>query len=68
MNNRQEDQKNVILAIILATMVLLGWQFFYAQPKLKEEQDRRQRARVAHSHSNPAARPTNPPNEKGPAR
>src|SRR6476660_5742607 len=38
-----DSQKNLLLAIVLSVAVLLGWQMFYAGPKLKEEQERRQR-------------------------
>jgi YidC/Oxa1 family membrane protein insertase len=36
----QDNQKNLLLAIVLSVAVLLAWQFFYAGPRLKEEQDR----------------------------
>jgi YidC/Oxa1 family membrane protein insertase len=36
----QENQKNLLLAIVLSVAVLLAWQFFYAGPRLKQEQDR----------------------------
>src|SRR5262245_47640738 len=39
----QDNQKNLLLAIVLSVAVLLVWQMFYAGPKLKEEQERRQR-------------------------
>jgi len=40
--NQDDNQKNLLLAIVLSVGVLLFWQMFYAQPKLKEEQARRQ--------------------------
>ncbi len=40
----QDNQKNLLLAIVLSVSVLLFWQLFYASPKLKEEQERRQRS------------------------
>ncbi len=40
--NQDDNQKNLLLAIALSVGVLLFWQLFYAQPKLKEEQARRQ--------------------------
>jgi YidC/Oxa1 family membrane protein insertase len=43
MQQDQDNQKNLLLAIVLSVAVLLGWQMFYAGPKLKEEQERRQR-------------------------
>jgi YidC/Oxa1 family membrane protein insertase len=39
----QDSQKNLLLAIVLSVGVLLFWQVFYAGPKLKEEQERKQR-------------------------
>jgi YidC/Oxa1 family membrane protein insertase len=42
MQTQQPDnQKNLLIAIILSIAVLLGWQVFYANPKLKEEQQKR---------------------------
>ena len=41
-----ESQKNLLLAIVLSVGVLLAWQFFYAGPKLKEEQDRQSRIKL----------------------
>jgi YidC/Oxa1 family membrane protein insertase len=43
MMQQDDNQKNLILAIVLSVAVLLGWQFFYAGPKMKEEQERRGR-------------------------
>ncbi len=34
---QDEDQKNLLLAIVLAVAILLGWQMFYVNPKAKEE-------------------------------
>jgi YidC/Oxa1 family membrane protein insertase len=39
----QDNQKNLLVAIVLSVAVLLMWQMFYAGPKLKEDQERRQR-------------------------
>ena len=39
----QDNQKNLLLAIVLSVGVLLVWQVFYAGPKLKDDQERRQR-------------------------
>jgi YidC/Oxa1 family membrane protein insertase len=44
--NDQDNQKNLLLAIVLSVAVLLAWQFFYAGPKLKEEQERQARLRA----------------------
>ncbi|MGE8940413.1 membrane protein insertase YidC [Leptospira interrogans] len=37
-----DNQKNLLIAIVLSIVVLLGWQMFYASPKMQEEQARRQ--------------------------
>jgi YidC/Oxa1 family membrane protein insertase len=37
---QDDNQKNLLLAIVLSVAVLLGWQMFYAGPKMKEEQER----------------------------
>ncbi|MGE0630648.1 MAG: membrane protein insertase YidC, partial [Hyphomicrobiaceae bacterium] len=40
MFSQQPEQKNLLIAIVLSLGVLLAWQYFYAGPKFKEEQDR----------------------------
>src|SRR5690606_18963437 len=35
-----ENQNKLLLAIVLSMAVLLGWQYFYAGPKLQQEQAR----------------------------
>jgi YidC/Oxa1 family membrane protein insertase len=50
-----ENQKNLILAIVLSMGVLLGWQFFYAGPKLKEEQERQRILKEQQAKSAPTA-------------
>ncbi len=42
-SQQPEQQKNLILAIVLSMAVVFGWQYFYAGPKLKEEQERLKR-------------------------
>src|SRR5262249_55585150 len=38
----QDSQKNLLIAIVLSVAVLLAWQMFYAGPRLKEQQERRE--------------------------
>ena len=58
----QDNQKNLLLAIVLSVAVLLAWQMFYAGPKLKDEQERRQRTQQEQTQSKPsAAAPTTAP-------
>ena len=58
MLNDQDNQKNLLLAIVLSVVVLLVWQVFYAGPKLKEEQERRQR--IQQEQSQPKEQPGAP--------
>ena len=32
----QHDNKNFILAIVLSTLIIIGWQYFYAVPTQKK--------------------------------
>src|SRR6185295_19407944 len=63
----QDHQKNLLLAIVLSVAVLLAWQMFYAGPKLKDDQERRQRAQQEQSQAKPSAAPTVAPGEPPPA-
>ena len=56
----QENQKNLLLAIVLSVAVLLAWQFFYASPRLKEEQDRQARIRQEQAKTKEQAPPGAP--------
>ncbi len=57
MMQHDDNQKNLLLAIVLSIGVLLGWQFFYAGPKMKEEQARRaaQQTEQAQTTTQPTA-------------
>jgi YidC/Oxa1 family membrane protein insertase len=50
-----ESQKNLLLAIVLSVAVLLAWQTFYAGPKMREEQERRQRVEQTQPKERPSA-------------
>lgn len=50
-----DQQRNLLLAVVLSMAVLLGWQLFYAGPKMKEEQAR-QRAQQELSQQRDAAK------------
>src|SRR5262245_19265082 len=59
----QDHQKNLLLAIVLSVAVLLAWQMFYAGPKLKDEQERRQRAQHEQTQAKPSPAPSVTPGE-----
>ena len=47
-----QDQKNMILAIVLSAVVLLGWQYFFGMPQV--EKQRQQAQQQAQQQSQPA--------------
>ena len=49
-----EDQKNLFLAMGLSLLVIVGWQYFYASPKLEKA---RETLAQTQDHSAPAADP-----------
>ena len=53
----QESQRNLVLAIALSLAVLIGWQFLYAAPRAKLEQEQRQ-AQVAADNARKTAAAT----------
>src|SRR5262245_9187749 len=44
----KEDNRNFILAIVLSMLIIVGWNYFYAQPMLE-----RQRKQVEQEHQPP---------------
>jgi YidC/Oxa1 family membrane protein insertase len=48
----QDNQKNLLLAIVLSVSVLLAWQLLFAGPKLKDEQERRARVQQEQTQTN----------------
>ncbi|MGL4397387.1 MAG: membrane protein insertase YidC, partial [Hyphomicrobium sp.] len=44
-SNPPPDQNNLFLAILLSLAVLMGWQYFFAAPKMREEQARQEQAK-----------------------
>jgi YidC/Oxa1 family membrane protein insertase len=59
MQQQDDNQKNLLLAIVLSVMVLLGWQLFFVNPKIKDEQERRaQQQQQTHEAKSPTAQPS----------
>lgn len=65
--NDQDNQKNLLLAIVLSVAVLLAWQLFYAGPKLKEEQERQARLRAQQTEGKVQTGPGAPSPDPGAA-
>ena len=61
-----DQQRNLLLAVVLSMAVLLGWQLFYAGPKMKEEQARH-RAQQELTQQQPAAKDAATPGASAPA-
>jgi YidC/Oxa1 family membrane protein insertase len=40
--NDPQDNKNLIIAVLLSLVVMMGWQYFIAAPKMREEQARKE--------------------------
>src|SRR5262249_16103838 len=57
MQQDQDNQKNLLLAIVLSVGVLLAWQVFYPAPNLKDDQKLRQRVQHELSLSKEQAPP-----------
>jgi YidC/Oxa1 family membrane protein insertase len=49
MSQRSDDQNNLLLAVILSMAVMLGWQFFYAGPQMKAQQEKAAREKQEHA-------------------
>jgi YidC/Oxa1 family membrane protein insertase len=45
MQQQPDNQKNILMAIVLSVAVLLGWQVFYANPKMERDQAHRKQIR-----------------------
>jgi YidC/Oxa1 family membrane protein insertase len=60
MSQRPDDQKNLIIAVVLSMAVMLGWQFFYAGPQMKAQQERAQREKLEAQKAAESAGQTTP--------
>ena len=56
MMQQDDNQKNLLLAIVLSIGVLLFWQFYYAGPKMQQERDRVARQEQTQQAPAPGAR------------
>ncbi len=46
-NRKPDNQNNVLLAMLLSMAVFLGWQYFYAEPLMREERERQRVEKLA---------------------
>ncbi|MCO5090425.1 membrane protein insertase YidC [Bosea sp. (in: a-proteobacteria)] len=50
----KEDNRNLLLAIVMSVVVLLGWQFFYGMPQMEKQKQIAQQNQQAQSQQAPA--------------
>ncbi|MDI9407986.1 MAG: membrane protein insertase YidC [Candidatus Pacebacteria bacterium] len=55
------ENRNLILAIILSLLIVVGYQFLYAMPKMQQEQEARDRAAIALLQQKPTGTTTAAP-------
>jgi YidC/Oxa1 family membrane protein insertase len=63
----QDNQKNLILAIVLSMAVMFAWHFFYAAPKEQERQARIRQEQAAKAKEQTPPAPANTPGAPGTA-
>jgi YidC/Oxa1 family membrane protein insertase len=62
------DNKNLLLAVALSVIVLIGWNYFYGMPQMERQRQAQQLAQQSASQQGaPAARPSPAPQEGGPS-
>ncbi len=61
----QDNQKNLVIAIVLSMAVLFGWQFFYAAPKEQERQSRIRQEQAAKAKEQAPPAPSATPDAPG---
>ncbi|MGQ0674077.1 MAG: membrane protein insertase YidC [Hyphomicrobium sp.] len=55
-----ESQKNLLIAVVLSMMVMLGWQYFYAAPQLRDQQDRLAKVKLEQEQAAKGTAPVTP--------
>lgn len=61
----KEDNRNLLLAIVMSVVVLLGWQFFYGVPQMEKQKQIAQQNQQAQSQQAPAGSSTPAPGQPG---
>jgi YidC/Oxa1 family membrane protein insertase len=57
--NDPKDQNNLIFAVVLSILVLMGWQYFFARPQIQHEQARQEFNNAQNNGASKAERPPN---------
>jgi YidC/Oxa1 family membrane protein insertase len=61
----RNDNRNMLLAIVLSVAVLLGWQYFFALPEAEKQRQLNQRQTTAQQVTPPAPSPSATPSQAG---
>ncbi|KQK30284.1 hypothetical protein ARD30_13605, partial [Bosea thiooxidans] len=56
----KEDNRNLLLAIVMSVVVLLGWQFFYGVPQMEKQKQIAQQNQQTQTQSAPGASGSTP--------
>src|SRR5262245_56684574 len=51
----EDNNRTLLLVVVLSATILFGWQYFVAGPAMKTEEAKQ--ARIAHQEKEPAAKP-----------
>ncbi|MFT3732991.1 MAG: membrane protein insertase YidC [Hyphomicrobium sp.] len=57
-----KDQNNLIIAVVLSILVLMGWQYFFAAPQIKQQQARQEFNKQLDAQNTGKATSESPPN------
>jgi YidC/Oxa1 family membrane protein insertase len=57
-----KDQNNLIIAVVLSMLVLMGWQYFFAAPQIKHEQQKQEFNKQLDAQNKGNATSESPPN------
>ncbi|WP_423415657.1 membrane protein insertase YidC [Hyphomicrobium sp. B1] len=57
-----KDQNNLIIAVVLSILVLIGWQYFFAAPQIKHEQAKQAYNKQLDAQNKGTATSESPPN------
>lgn len=62
--NPDNNQNNLLIAVVLSMAVLFGWQLFYAEPRIQAERQRleqvKQQEQAQHKDAQPGTQPSTP--------
>ncbi len=61
MSQQPDSQNNLLIAVVLSMAVMLGWQYFYAGPQMKAQQEKAAREKLEQAEKQGAPAVSTPP-------